>query len=175
MTRPVPKRFPRVPAERRFWAFVIDFVLTWLVSSFVGNWFFQGLVFLVLWGVNRVVVVDRNEGQSLGSWCMDIKVLDLQYRKVPDIFMLAKREGVLGGLALLAMAGFNVFFLNPFSTLLLVSPVIIDCGIAYADDDWNQTFHDRLVGTVKIQTQRGISLDIQVRRLLDEVRYRMRR
>ncbi|MGK7924215.1 MAG: RDD family protein [Spirulina sp.] len=170
-----PKNFPRVPFERRFYAFAIDLTLTWLLSSFAGKGTVQAVVFFLLWILLRVVVVDKNQGQSLGSWCMDIKVLNLRFRKVPDIFELAKREGVVGGLAMFAAIGFNLFFFNPFSTLLLVSPLIIDCAIAYADDDWNQAFHDRLFGTVMIQTKRGYSLDIRLRRWLADFRYRMRK
>ncbi|WP_204105396.1 MULTISPECIES: RDD family protein [Spirulina sp. CCY15215] len=170
-----PKKFPRVPFERRFYAFAIDLTLTWLLSSFAGKGAVQAIVFFLAWILLRVVVVDKNQGQSLGSWCMDIKVLDLRFRKVPDLFALAKREGCLGGLATFAAIGFNLFFINPFSTLLLVSPLIIDCAIAYADDDWNQAFHDRFFGTVMVQTKRGYSLDIRLRRFLADLRYRMRR
>ncbi|MBP0016888.1 MAG: RDD family protein [Cyanobacteria bacterium SBLK] len=170
-----PKKFPRVPFERRFYAFVIDLTVTWLLSTFAGTGAVQAIVFFLVWIVLRVVVVDKNQGQSLGSWCMDIKVLNLRFRKVPDVFELAKREGVVGGLAMFAAVGFNILFLNPFATLLLVAPLIIDCAIAYADDDWNQAFHDRLFGTVMIQTKRGYSLDIRLRRLLADLRYRMRK
>lgn len=173
--RPVPKSFPRVPFERRFYAFLIDFVTVWLGSSFAGTGLVQGIVFFLLWLVVRVVVVDRNQGQSLGMWCMDIKVIALRFRRVPDVYTLAKREGVIGFGAVLAMAGFNSFFINPFSTLLLVSPLVADCAIAYTDEQYNQAVHDRLFDTVMIQTKRGCSLDILIRRGLDEVRRRVRR
>ncbi|WP_017306916.1 RDD family protein [Spirulina subsalsa] len=173
--RPVPKRFPKVPFERRFYGFLIDFVCVWVISSLAGPPLLQMLVFLGAWFTLRVVVVDRNGGQSLGSWCMDIKVMDVRFRKVPELFILLKREALLGGAALLAMIGLNLFFVNPFSTLLLVSPLVAGCGVAYADEDYNQGLHDRLCNTVVIQTKRGFSLDIRLRRWLAEVRFRMRK
>lgn len=172
--RPVPRKFPRVPFERRFYAFGIDFVTAWLCSSFVRG-AAQSVVFLVLWGALRIVVVDRNQGQSLGSWCMDIKVLDLRFRRVPDVYTLLKREALVGVGAMLAVLGLGVVAQNPFSTLLLVSPLIAECAIAYTDEKFNQALHDRLFTTVMIQTRRGYSLDIRIRDLLDDLQYRMRR
>ncbi|NEO87747.1 MAG: RDD family protein [Spirulina sp. SIO3F2] len=173
-SRPVPQKFPRVPFERRFYAFGIDFLSAWLLSSFVTG-IAQNLIFLVIWGVLRIVVVDRNQGQSLGSWCMDIKVLDLRFRRIPDIYTLLKREAVIGVLAMLALDGLTLVGRYPFSTLLLVSLLLIDCAIAYTDEKFNQAVHDRLFDTVMIQTRRGYSLDIRIRDLLDDLQYRMRR
>ncbi|MBD2576845.1 RDD family protein [Oscillatoria sp. FACHB-1406] len=173
--RPKPKSFPRVPFERRTYAFLIDFVSIWLVSAMAGNWEFQAIVFLAAWFGLRVIWVGRNQGQSLGGWAMDEKVLDLRFRRVPDLVTLAKREAILGGTALLAMAGLNLFFTNSFSTLLLVSPLLADCGAAFTDDSYNQAFHDRISGTVIIQSKRGFSLDLRVKRVLDELKYRMRK
>jgi len=178
--QPVPRRrFPKVPFERRFSAFLIDFSAIWLVSSFVGQGFFYGLVFLALWLGLRVVAVEKNQGQSLGAWCMDMKILDLRFRRIPELLVLTKREALLGGEALLLAIGLNQFFLNPFTALLLATPLLVDCGIAYSDEQFNQALHDRLFGTAVLQTKRGLSLDLRVRRWLEIVvenlRYRMRR
>ncbi len=178
--QPVPRRrFPKVPFERRFGAFVIDFGTVWLVSSFVGTGPLHWLVFFGLWLLLRVVAVEKNQGQSLGAWCMDMKILDLRFRRIPELLVLTKREAMIGGEALLAAIGLNLFFLNPFSTLLLASPLLVDCGIAYSDEQFNQALHDRIFNTAVLQTKRGLSLDIRARRWLDIVvenlRYRMRR
>jgi len=173
--RPPPQRFPRVPFDRRIYAFAIDFVAVWLVSAIAaGNWFVQGVFFLAAWFGLRVVAVARNQGQSLGSWAMDMKVLDLRFRRTPDLVTLGKREAIAGGSAVLAMLGLNVAFVNAFSTLLLVSPLLANCGTAFADELYNQAFHDRFAETAVIQTKRGFSLDLRVRRLLDDVIYRVR-
>ena len=84
-------------------------------------------------------------------------------------------EAILGGAALLAMAGLNLFFANSFTTLLLVAPLLADCGAAFADEQYNQAFHDKLSGTLIIQTKRGFSLDLRLKRWVDELKYRMRR
>ncbi|MBE9116997.1 RDD family protein [Lusitaniella coriacea LEGE 07157] len=172
---PSPKRFPRVPPDRRFYAFLIDFVAVWIVSSIGGSWLLQAIIFAAGWFGLRVVLVTRNQGQSLGSWAMDMKVIDLRFRRIPDIVTLGKREAILGFTALLAMTGLNIFFVNAFSTLLLVSPLLANCGTAFADEQYNQALHDRVAGTATIQTKRGFSLDLRTRQLLDEIKYRMRK
>ena len=44
-----PKNFPRVPFERRFYAFAIDLTVTWLLSSFAGSGAAHAIVFFFLW------------------------------------------------------------------------------------------------------------------------------
>jgi uncharacterized RDD family membrane protein YckC len=167
-------RFPKVPIERRVAAFGIDFVGVWLVSSFVTSILFQSLVFLVLWLVLRVVLVSSNQGQSLGRWALDIKVLDAK-GKIPGLSTLAKREGILGFCALLAMIGLSIGLANGISLLLLISPLAVECGVAFADPEAQQAFHDRIAKTVVIQTRRGFSLDLRLKRLFAQVRQRMQK
>lgn len=170
-----PRRFPAVPIDRRAFAFLIDFVAVWLVSSFMTVWFVRWLVFLLTWLALRVVAVEKNQGQSLGRWALDMKIIELRSKRIPDLLTLAKREGIVGGAALLAMIGFNLFFRNPFSTLLLVSPLIVICGAALSDEEYGQALQDRITGTVIVETRRGFSLDLRLKDLLAEIRHRMRR
>lgn len=170
---PVHARFPKVPIERRVAAFAIDFLGVWLASSLMVG--FEGLVFIVLWLILRVLVVSRNQGQSLGRWALDMKVLDAKYAKIPSLSALAKREGVLGSLALLAMIGLNIGLSNPISLLLLIAPLVGDCGLAFSDPEAQQAFHDRVATTLVIQTRRGFSLDIRLKRLFAQVRRRMQK
>jgi uncharacterized RDD family membrane protein YckC len=172
---PPSRRFPRVPFSRRIYAFAIDFAVVGLISSLAMNWFARGFIFFVAWLGLRVAFVSRNQGQSIGAWAMDMKVLSLRFRRIPDLVTLSRREVILGGCATLAMLGLDVAFVNAFSTLLLVSPLCADCGVAFADEEYNQAFHDRFADTVVVQTKRGFSLDLRVRRLLDELVYRMRK
>lgn len=173
--KPVPRRFPKVPIDRRFFAFLIDFVAIWFISSFVTNWFIQGLVFLFTWFALRVVVVEKNHGQSLGRWALDMKILELRTRRIPDLLSLVKREGITGGAAVLAMAGFNLFFSSALSTILLVLPLAVTCGIAIADEQYQQALHDKVAGTVIIETRRGFSLDLRLKKIVADLRYRMRK
>ncbi len=170
--QPTYTRFPKVPIERRVAAFGIDFVGVWLVSSFITSILFQSLVFLVLWLVLRVVLVSSNQGQSLGRWALDMKVLDAK-GKIPGLLTLAKREGILGFCALLAMIGLSIGLANGISLLLLISPLAVECGVAFADPEAQQAFHDRIAKTVIIQSRRGFSLDLRLKRLFAQVRQRM--
>lgn len=168
------RRFPKVPIDRRAYAFLIDFVTVWLLSSFAGV-VFQWLVFLIAWFGLRVLLVEKNQGQSLGSWALDMKVIDARFNKIPGLVELAKREGILGLAALLAMIGLNINFANGISMLLLVSPLLADCGMALGDEPLDRAFHDRLAGTIVIQTKRGFSLDLRLKKLMNEIRYKLRK
>ena len=171
---PVYTRFPKVPIERRAAAFLIDFVGVWLFSSFVTNILVQMLVFILLWLALRVVLVSSNQGQTLGRWALDMKVLDAKYAKVPGLVTLAKREGILGGCALLAMIGLRIGLANGISMLLLITPLLADWGVVLTDPDAQQAFHDRIAKTIVIQTRRGFSLDLRLKKLFAQMRRRMK-
>ena len=168
------RRFPKVPLERRAYAFLIDFLSVWLLSSFAGP-ALQWLVFIVAWLTLRVIVVEKNKGQSLGHWALDMKVIDARFNKIPGLLELGKREGILGLAALLAMLGLNINFRNAISMILLISPLLADCGMALADEERNQAFHDRQAGTVVIQTRRGFSLDLRLKKWVSELKHKLDR
>lgn len=162
---PVPyRRFPKVPIERRAYAFLLDFVAIWFLSSFFRG-ISQGIVFIIAWLALRIVIVEKNQGQSLGSWAFDMKVIDARFNKIPGLKELAKREGILGGTALLALLGLNINLSNGLSMLLLMTPLLIDCGLALGDEELSQAFHDRIAGTIVAQTRRGFSLDLRLKKL----------
>lgn len=169
------RRFPKVPLDRRFWAFFVDFLCAWLLSG-LGGPALQWLVFIGAWFALRVFLVARNQGQSLGSWAFDIKVIDVRYR-VPEIVNLSKREGIIGGSSMLAMLGIQSFFMmgNGISLILLICPLLASCGVAIADEEFNQAFHDRIAETYMIQTQRGFSLDLRLKQILAELRQNMQK
>lgn len=171
---PVYTRFPKVPIERRAAAFLIDFVGVWLFSSFVTNILVQMFVFILLWLALRVVLVSSNQGQSLGRWALDMKVLDAKYAKVPGLLTLAKREGILGGCAVLAMIGLRIGLANGISMLLLIAPLVADWGLVLTDPEAQQAFHDRIAKTIVIQTRRGFSLDLRLKKLFAQMRRRMK-
>ncbi len=168
-------RYPRAPVERRIYAFLIDFVAVWLTSIIAGTGVIRWLIFILAWYGLRVFLVVNNQGQSLGRWAMDLKVIAPRFRKTPDMITLTKREGILGFCALLAMIGLNINLRNGFSMLLLVSPLLADCGVAFADEDFSQAFHDRITETLMIPSNRGFSLDLRARKLLAQLKRNMRR
>jgi RDD family len=173
---PSPKRFPKVPLDRRAYAFGIDFIVAWFLASFVSNSLFgQFLVFLLVWFITRVIVVVQNRGQSLGRWALDMKVIDTRWQRIPGMVELSKREAIVGGAAALLMVGAKVAFVNPLTLILLASPLLADCGMAIGDEAFYQAFHDRIGGTFVIQTRRGFSLDLRLKRLWYEVKRKIDR
>ena len=170
------RRYPRVPIKRRVGAFAIEFVGVWLVSSFFGfGSILQGIVFFIAWFAMRVILVDKNQGQSLGRWAMDIKVIAPRFNKVPDLVTLSKREGILGFAAILAMYGLQINFQNGLSMLLLFTPLLVDCALAMVDEELNQAFHDRLARTMMIQTKRGFSLDLRIKKIFGQIKRNMQK
>ena len=104
-SKPDYRRYPKVPLDRRIGAFAIDFLSIWFISSFfASNLIFQWIVFLPAWLIMRVVIVEKNQGQSLGRWAFDIKVIDPRFNRLPDLLALAKRELILGSAAALSIA-----------------------------------------------------------------------
>lgn len=169
-------RFPRVQIWRRGVAFLIDFVGVWLLSSLLGgNLPAFIVVFVLAWLCLRVLLVYRNQGQSLGRWALDMKVLDARLGRVPGLQALIKREAVTGLGALLVATPLSTTGLFNFAAILLMIPLAIDCGIALSDTTLRQAVHDRISSTMIVSTRRGYSLDIKVKRLLDQARRRVTR
>jgi uncharacterized RDD family membrane protein YckC len=172
--KPQLRRFPKVPLERRAYAFLIDFVLVWLITSLTSTGILSWIVFVICWFISRVLVVERNQGQSLGRWALDMKIIDGSNR-IPTLTDLLKREGIIGSLALLAMIGLNIGFLNLFSMLILITPLIVDGVVALGDEEYYQAFHDQLTKTMIIQTRRGFSLDLRLKKIVAQIQESVRK
>lgn len=176
--RPKPdyRRYPKVPLDRRAGAFAIDFLSVWFISSFfASNLFFQWLVFLPTWLVLRVLIVEKNQGQSLGSWAFDTKLVDPRFNRIPELLALFKRELILGCGAALAIAGLQINVRNGLSMLLLLAPLLIDCSLAFLDEANNLAFHDRVAETFMVQTERGFSLDLRFKKIFGQIKRNMRK
>ncbi len=168
-------RLPKGGIWQRGVALAIDFVVVWLLSAVLaGNQLaVQGLVFLVAWFSLRVLLVARNQGQSLGHWALDMKVVDRKLGKVPGLAELSKREGITGlGSLLIVIALANLG--RNAGMLLLGLPLAADCAIALADRVLRQAFHDRVAQTMVIYTYRGYSLDRKIIKLVAQARHRVR-
>lgn len=72
------------------------------------------------------------------------------------------------------MLGLSIGLANGISLLLLSAPLAADCGVALADQDVQQAFHDRVAQTIVIQTRRGFSLDLRLKQLVAQMRRRVR-
>lgn len=174
--QPDYQRYPKVPLDRRVGAFAIDFLSVWFISYFfAGNLFFQWLVFLPGWLIMRVLLVENNFGQSLGRWALDIKVIDPRFNRIPDLLTLVKRELITGCGSALAIAGLQINVRNGLSMLLLLTPLAIDCSLALLDEANNLAFHDRVAETFMVQTERGFSLDLRLKKILGQIQRNMRK
>ena len=172
----VPLPYPSVPTWRRSAALGVDFALIWLLCAAVGA---NGLVLLILftisWFACRIYVVYKNQGQSLGRWAFDIRVLDPQFNRTPSVLELSKREATIGSAAFFAMMGLNGLTSGNAGVLLFIIPILIDGGAVLFDTSrYPQAIHDRLSKTIVVGSRRGYSLDIKIRHLIDKVKREMK-
>lgn len=169
-TEPVKIRLPKVQIWRRGAALFIDYWVVSLFSSLAtsssepGVGFNEALLFVLLWLGMRVILVTMNQGQSLGRWALDMKVVDVRFARMPELVDLFKREGLMAIEVLLVHIGLE--YIRPGSGigLLLLLPLAIDCSLVNTDPLARQAFHDRLAGTMIGATRRGYSLDLKVKR-----------
>lgn len=162
------RKAPKAPFERRASAFLIDFIIVWIFSSLVTNPILEFLVFLLLWFILRVIIVQVNKGQTLGRWAMDLKIADIGRQRLPSMVAMTKREGIIALIAFIAMIGLKINFQDSLLMLLFLTPIIVDGVTIFADEEYHQAFHDRLCDTIIIQTRRGFSLDLRLKKLFKE-------
>lgn len=176
MTPQLPSsRSLRVPLWKRAAALGLDLLAVGFVSSFMGsNVMAQGIVFLIGWLGMRVVLVYNNQGQSLGRWAMDMRIVETSRGRIPTLEALTKRELIAGTAAFLAFVGLT--HLSPTSAwaLLLFVPLGIDGSFAYSDAG-QQAFHDQYADTLIIPSRRGYSLDVKIRKLVAYVQQRVKK
>ncbi|WP_066383816.1 MULTISPECIES: RDD family protein [unclassified Anabaena] len=177
------QHYPKAEINRRGMALGLDFLVVWLVSSLLGSYqvgiqFMQILVFIFGWLVLRVLVVYNNQGQSLGRWAFDLKVLAVEggevVGRIPQLPALLKREAIIGFGAILVSVALGNIRANP-TAILLVIPLAIDCGAALSDTQMRQALHDRYAGTFIVSSRRGYSLDLKIKRLVETLRRNVRR
>ncbi|MBD2690668.1 RDD family protein [Anabaena catenula] len=177
------KHYPKAEIIRRGMALGIDFLGVWLVSSLLGSGnlgiqFVQIFVFIITWLVLRVLVVYNNQGQSLGRWAFDLKILEIEngqiVGRIPQLQALLQREGIICPCALLLSIGLSNIIANP-TAILLVLPLAIDCGAALSDTQMRQAFHDRYAKTIIVSSRRGYSLDLKIKRIVEKVQRNVRR
>jgi len=168
-----PVRIPRVPLWRRSAAWAIDFIGVWILTSFSTGGL-QAVLFLVFWMMCRVLVVTRTQGQSLGRWAFDMRVVGTRFNRTPGLLELAKREGMLGVESMLVMMA--ITSINPTNGggILLLLPLAVDFGFALSDARELPTLHDRLASTVVVASRRGYSLDLKIKRLVAQANRRMK-
>ncbi|MTJ11135.1 RDD family protein [Anabaena sp. UHCC 0187] len=176
------RHYQKGDITRRVLSFAVDFCGAWFLSSIVRNnqigiQFAQIFVFIFAWLIFRVIVVYNNQGQSLGRWAFDLKVLEVAngaiVNRIPQFQTLLLREGVICFSSLLLSIFLGNIILNPAAVVLLL-PLVIDGGAALSDTQMRQAFHDRFFRTIIISSQRGYSLDIKIKRLVEKMQRNMR-
>lgn len=181
------KHYPKPEIIRRGMALGIDFTGAWLVSSLLGTnnlgiQFIQIFVFIFAWLILRVIIVYNNQGQSLGRWAVNLKVLEIEngqpVSRIPELQALLQREVIIGGSCLLVSICLTNIIANP-TAILLMLPLAIDCGAALSDPQMQQAFHDRYARTIIVSSRRGYSLDLKIKlkikRLVEKVQRNVRR
>lgn len=169
-------RPPEVPVWRRGAALGLDGIAAWLTSALFGvkSALLSGLIFLFIWLVLRVIVPYQRQGQSLGRWAFDMRIISLEWRRTPDLTTLAKREVIVGIETLLALIGLTRGILPSESFyILLILPLAIDTVFVLADPERLQTLHDRITNTLVVY-RRGYSLDLKIRQLVAQIRDRVK-
>jgi len=181
--KPDPRYYPKGEILRRGIALGIDLFGVWLISSFLGSGnvgiqYVQISVFIVFWCILRVLVPYNNQGQTLGRWAVNLKILEVNQGKIanriPDLPAFVKREAILCFCTLLISISVSNILANPTAILLLL-PLVIDSSAAFSDTQKHQAFHDRYAKTVIVSSRRGYSLDIKFRRLVESFRQNVRR
>lgn len=175
---PASAQLPKAPIWRRGVASTLDFAIAWLLSSIaltgpgvlqLGHW----LVFLLIWLILRIIVTAKNHGQSPGHWALDMKVVNQRTGRLLGLQELTRREAPLGLGALLVLIALSHLGWG-LVMLLLPVPLIIDCAAALTDPLTRQTLHDRLGRSIVVQTYRGFSLDLKIKRILSQTQRRIR-
>ena len=87
MSHHIIPQLPKTPLSRRALAFSIDAGVVWFLSAIISNnWFTFILFFVVFWMAIRAVMAYKNQGQSIGHFALDMKVLDSRYQNYFLIF-----------------------------------------------------------------------------------------
>ncbi|MEB3340602.1 RDD family protein [Okeania sp.] len=177
MSNDIIPQLPKAPLSRRAAAFSIDTIVVWFLCTIISNnWFTFIVFFVVFWMAIRVLLAYKNQGQSIGHFALDMKVLDTRYERIPGILELSKREGILALAGSLAMLGMSNLTSGNAAVLLLIIPLFLDFTVALVDiERHQQAFHDRISQTIVVGTMRGYSLDIKLKWLLDEAKGYMRK
>lgn len=178
-----PQHYPKAELNRRGMAWTLDFLGVWLISATLGSGqigvnFTQIFVFILAWLILRVIIVYNNHGQSLGRWAFDLKILEVVngeiVNRIPQLRALFIREGILCVLSLLVAIALGNIIANP-TAILLILPLVIDGSAAFSDTQKQQTRHDRYAKTVIVSSQRGYSLDLKIRQLVEKLQRSVRK
>jgi uncharacterized RDD family membrane protein YckC len=160
---PAYNRFSLAQMGQRVAASGIDIVVCLMLSSFlealVGIDVVSGageLIFCFVWLFNRVLVPTKNQGQSVGRWAMNLRVVDVEFGKTANVVALARREATVLIAMLIWIASLDSL---TGAVILALIPVVVDIAPAFVDIDRRQALHDKVGDTIVINSRKGFELE----------------
>jgi hypothetical protein len=110
-----------------------------------------------------VFIAARAQGQSFGRWLISIRVIDAEYGKTAGLGAFMKRE--------IFVFICSIFLIKTITSTLIVFawiPFVADAAFAIVDNEKRQAFHDRISGTISIQTRKGFAIDEKLGKLFNQ-------
>lgn len=167
---PAYNRYAIASLNQRLGALIVDFLSCWFLAELLQailtittSATLQFFAFLVMWVIFRVFVAAKSQGQTFGRWLMSVRIVDAQYGRTATVGALFAREAVVFICSLILLKTIT-------STLIVFAwiPFVADAALAIADGETRQTIHDRLGGTIAIQSRRGFALPTKITNFLNQ-------
>ena len=167
---PAYSRYPLASVNQRLGALIVDFLSCWFIAELILSLLsitssspLRFVTFLVTWFLLRVLVAARAQGQSFGRWLMSIRVIDADFGKTAGFAAFLKRE------IFVFICSFFLIETIP-STLIVFAwiPFAADAAFAIVDNEKRQAFHDRISGTISIQSRKGFAIDQKLGKLFNQ-------
>ncbi len=166
---PAYSRYPLATVNQRLGALIVDFLSCWFISELTVSILsidpanpLHLFIFISTWFVFRVFISARAQGQSFGRWLISIRVIDAEYGKTAGLGAFMKRE--------IFVFICSIFLIKTITTTLIVFawiPFVADAAFAIVDNEKRQAFHDRISGTISIQTRKGFAIDEKLGKLFN--------
>ncbi|WP_434686875.1 RDD family protein [Pseudanabaena minima] len=167
---PAYSRYPLATVNQRLGALIVDFLSCWFISELTVSILsidpanpLHLFIFISTWFVFRVFIAARAQGQSFGRWLISIRVIDAEYGKTAGLGAFMKREIFVFICA--------IFLIKTITSTLIVFawiPFVADAAFAIVDNEKRQAFHDRISGTISIQTRKGFAIDEKLGKLFNQ-------
>lgn len=166
---PAYSRYPLATVNQRLGALIVDFLSCWFISELTVSILsidpanpLHLFIFISTWFVFRVFIAARAQGQSFGRWLISIRVIDAEYGKTAGLGAFIKRE--------IFVFVCSIFLIKTITSTFIVFawiPFAADAAFAIVDNEKRQAFHDRISGTISIQTRKGFAIDEKLGKLFN--------
>jgi len=167
---PAYSRYSLATVNQRLGALIVDLLSCWFISeltlsllSITTSSPLRLFTFVVTWFVFRVLISARSQGQSFGRWLMSIRVIDAEFGKTADFSAFIKREIFVFACSILLIETLTTTFI-----IFAWIPFAADVAFAIVDNEKRQAFHDRISGTISIQSRKGFAVDQKLGKLFNQ-------